>query len=57
MDHRGKKRINICDAIGSKSIDGVIKELINGGCVPTCVFCHGEITGWENGREDKPKFM
>ena len=58
MDHRGKKRMGISRAIAStKSIEWIIEELISGNCVPTCAFCHGEITAWENGREDKPDFM
>ena len=58
MDHRGKKRMGISDAIASaKSIEWIIEELIRGNCVPTCAFCHGEITAWENGRGDKPGFM
>ena len=58
MDHRGKKRMGISKAINSsKSIEWIIEELISGNCVPTCAFCHGEITAWENGREDKPDFM
>ena len=58
MDHRGKKRMGISKAIvNSKSIEWIIEELLRGNCVPTCAFCHGEITAWENGREDKPGFM
>ena len=58
MDHRVKKRMGISDAIASsKSIEWIIEELLRGNCVPTCAFCHGEITAWENGREDKPGFM
>lgn len=58
MDHRGKKRMGISDAVGDrKCIDIILEELINGYCIPTCTFCHGEITAWENGREDKPDFM
>ena len=57
MDHRGKKRMSISKAIRKKSIEWIIEELLRGNCVPTCAFCHGEITAWENGREDKPGFM
>ena len=56
MDHRGKKRKGICECI-QLNIDILIEELKRGECVPTCAFCHGEITAWEEGRETQPSWM
>ena len=56
MDHRGKKRKGISDCIPF-NIDILIEELKRGECVPTCVFCHGEITAWEEGKETRPSWM
>ena len=56
MDHRGKKRKNIGTCIVFNT-DILIEELKRGECVPTCAFCHGEITAWEEGRETLPSWM
>ena len=56
MDHRGKKRKGIGECINF-STDILIEELKRGECVPTCAFCHGEITAWEEGRETLPSWM
>ena len=56
MDHRGKKGKGI-SSLMSRNIDILIEELKRGECVPTCAFCHGEITAWEEGRETQPSWV
>ena len=56
MDHRGKKRKGICECV-QLNIDILIDELKRGECDPTCAFCHGEITAWEEGRETEPSWV
>ena len=56
FDHRGGvKVLNPSDA-ARWYIDVFLEEL-GGDCDPTCAFCHGEVTAWQNGVIGKPEWM